>query len=38
MPSKSIPEPWQSFLMGIDTKLNKNVELYCLGGRAILYR
>src|SRR5688572_31893473 len=32
MPSKSIPEPWQSFLVGIDTKLNENVELYCLGG------
>ena len=35
MPSKSIPEPWQSFLTGIDTTLNESVELYCLGGFVI---
>ena len=32
MPSKSIPEPWQSFLADIDAALNEKVELHCLGG------
>ena len=35
MPSKSIPEPWQSFLSAIDTTLNEDVELHCLGGFVI---
>jgi hypothetical protein len=35
MPSKSIPEPWQSFFSGIDTTLNEDVELHCLGGFVI---
>src|SRR6266536_1095472 len=32
MPSKSIPEPWQSFLSDIDATLAEDVELHCLGG------
>jgi hypothetical protein len=32
MPSKSIPEPWQSFLLDIDAGLHEDVELHCLGG------
>ena len=32
MPSKSIPEPWQSFLSDIDASLHEDVELDCLGG------
>jgi hypothetical protein len=32
MPSKSIPEPWQSFLSDIDASLSEEVELHCLGG------
>ncbi len=32
MPSKSIPEPWQSFLSDIDASLHEDVELHCLGG------
>jgi hypothetical protein len=32
MPSKSIPEPWQSFLSEIDATLADDVELHCLGG------
>ena len=35
MPSKPIPEPWQSFLTDVDTTLNESVELYCLGGFVI---
>src|SRR2546426_7643701 len=35
MPSKSIPEPWQSFLSDIDATLAENVELHCLGGFVI---
>jgi Nucleotidyltransferase of unknown function (DUF6036) len=35
MPSKSIPEPWQSFLSDIDATLEKDVELHCLGGFVI---
>lgn len=35
MPSKSIPEPWQSFLSGIDVTLTEEVELHCLGGFVI---
>src|SRR6266850_608814 len=32
MPSKSIPEPWHSFLSDIDASLHEDVELHCLGG------
>jgi hypothetical protein len=32
MPSKSIPESWQSFLSDIDASLSEDVELHCLGG------
>jgi hypothetical protein len=32
MPSKSIPEPWRSFLSDIDERLSEDVELHCLGG------
>jgi hypothetical protein len=32
MPSKSIPEPWRSFLSDIDATLTENVELHCVGG------
>ena len=32
MPSKSIPEPWQSFFSDIDASLHEDVELHCLGG------
>ena len=35
MPSKSIPEPWQSFLSAIDASLHEDVELHCLGGFVI---
>ena len=35
MPSKSISEPWQSFLSAIDTTLNEDVEMDCLGGFVI---
>jgi hypothetical protein len=35
MPSKSIPEPWQSFLSDMDATLEKDVELHCLGGFVI---
>jgi hypothetical protein len=35
MPSKSIPEPWQSFLSDIDVTLHEDVELHCLGGFVI---
>ena len=35
MPSKSIPEPWQSFLSDIDATLAEDVELHCLGGFVI---
>ncbi|HEV7395558.1 MAG TPA: DUF6036 family nucleotidyltransferase [Pyrinomonadaceae bacterium] len=35
MPSKSIPEPWQSFLSDIDASLHEDVELHCLGGFVI---
>ena len=32
MPSKSIHEPWRSFLSDIDASLQEDVELHCLGG------
>src|SRR5437879_3029758 len=32
MLSKSIPEPWQSFLLEIDSTIGEDVELHCLGG------
>jgi len=32
MPSKSIPEPWRSFLSDIDATVVENVELHCVGG------
>ncbi len=32
MPSKTIPEPWRSFLSDIDERLSEDVELHCLGG------
>jgi hypothetical protein len=35
MPSKSILEPWQSFLSDIDVTLAEDVELHCLGGFVI---
>jgi hypothetical protein len=35
MPSKSIPEPWRSFLLEIDSTLGEDVELHCLGGFVI---
>ena len=35
MPSKSIPEPWQSLLSGIDAFLVEDVELHCIGGFVI---
>jgi len=35
MPSKSIPEPWQSFLSDIDASLAEDVELHCLSGFVI---
>ena len=35
MPSKPIPEPWQSLLSGIDATLVENVELHCIGGFVI---
>jgi len=35
MPSKSIPEPWQSFLSDIDATVAEDVELHCLGGFVI---
>jgi hypothetical protein len=35
MPSKSIPEPWQSFLSDIDATLAEDVDLHCLGGFVI---
>src|SRR2546422_10923630 len=35
MPSKSIPEPWQSFLSDIDATFAEDVELHCLGGFVI---
>jgi hypothetical protein len=39
MPSKSIPEPWHSFLADIDAALTEDVELHSLGGfvATILY-
>lgn len=39
MPSKPIPEPWQSFFAEIDKSLKKQVSLHCLGGfvMTILY-
>jgi hypothetical protein len=30
--SKTIPEPWFSFLSDIDERLSEDVELHCLGG------
>ncbi|MGI9165009.1 MAG: DUF6036 family nucleotidyltransferase [Pyrinomonadaceae bacterium] len=35
MPSKSIPEPWKSFLADLDAALTEDVELHSLGGFAI---
>lgn len=35
MPSKTIPEPWRSFLSDIDERLTEDVELHCLGGFVI---
>lgn len=35
MPSKSIPEPWRSFLLEIDSTIGEDVELHCLGGFVI---
>jgi uncharacterized nucleotidyltransferase DUF6036 len=35
MPSKTIPEPWHSFLSDIDERLTEDVELHCLGGFVI---
>ena len=35
MPSKSIPEPWLSFLSSIDATLIEEVGLHCLGGFVI---
>lgn len=35
MPSKSIPEPWRSFLSDIDATLTEDVEVHCLGGFVI---
>lgn len=35
MPSKSIPEPWNSFLADLDAALTEDVELHSLGGFAI---
>jgi hypothetical protein len=35
MSSKSIPEPWNSFLAELDNALNEAVELHSLGGFAI---
>lgn len=35
MLSKSIPEPWHSFLSDIDAILADDVELHCLGGFVI---
>jgi len=35
MPSRSIPEPWQSFLSDIDATLVEDVELHCIGGFVI---
>jgi hypothetical protein len=32
MTSKSIPEPWHSFLSDIDASLHEEVALHCLGG------
>lgn len=32
MRTKAIPEPWLSFLREIDTDLNEETHLHCLGG------
>ncbi|MEK7832255.1 MAG: DUF6036 family nucleotidyltransferase [Acidobacteriota bacterium] len=32
MPSKQLPEPWQSFLSQVDDSLSDEVELHCFGG------
>ena len=32
MPPEHIPEPWNSFLSGLDACLQEEVELHCLGG------
>ncbi len=35
MHSKTIPEPWHSFLSDIDAALTEDVEIHCLGGFVI---
>jgi hypothetical protein len=35
MSSKSIPEPWNSFLVDLDAALTDDVELHSLGGFVI---
>ncbi|HEY8226745.1 MAG TPA: DUF6036 family nucleotidyltransferase [Pyrinomonadaceae bacterium] len=35
MLSKSIPEPWRSFLVDLDAALTEDIELHSLGGFAI---
>lgn len=32
MPPEYIPEPWSSFLSGIDADISEEVEFHCLGG------
>ena len=32
MPSKLIPEPWQSFFSDINASLTEDAELHCIGG------
>jgi hypothetical protein len=35
MPSRSIPEPWNSFLPDLDAALTEDVELHSMGGFVI---
>jgi hypothetical protein len=35
MPSKQIPEPWQSFLTEIDSNVEGEVQFHCIGGFAV---
>jgi Nucleotidyltransferase of unknown function (DUF6036) len=32
MPPEQIPEPWGSFLLQVDDRLDEDVELHCFGG------
>ncbi len=35
MPPSEVPEPWASFLSGLDAALNEETQLCCVGGFAI---